>query len=260
VPLLEGRFFSAQESQISRVVIINETLSRRFFPGEDPVGKRLKFGGPQSRSDWYQIVGVVGNLRRQRLEKQAVSEVYVPAARDSMDLVVRAGADPLALVDAVRREIKSIDPNASVYGITTGTRLLERLSAGRRFQTGLLAIFATVALVLAMIGVYGVMRYAVAQRTREIGIRLALGARSVDVLWLVILQGMRLILFGLAIGMVASFTLSRVMSQLLFEVSATDPATFAGVAFALASAALLACYLPARRAAKVDPMIALRHE
>lgn len=260
VPLLKGRFFSTQESRASRVAIINETLARRFFPGEDPIGKRFKFGGPQSSESWHEIVGVVGDLRRQRLEKQAVSEVYTPDASDNMDLLARVGSDPLALAGAVRREIRSVDPNATVYGLTTGTQLVEKLSAGRRFQTGLLTLFAMVALVLATIGIYGVMRYAVEQRTHEFGIRLALGARSADVLRLVIGQGMRLTLIGVATGLLASFALSRVMTQLLFGVSATDPATFAGVALALMGAAFLACYLPARRATKVDPLTSLRHE
>jgi putative ABC transport system permease protein len=260
MPLLKGRFFTRQETFDSRVVIINETLARRFFPGEDPIGKRFKFGGPQSENNWFEIVGVVGDLRRQRLEKQAVSEFYFPDASSDMDLLARVSADPLALVGAVRREIKSVDQTAAVNGLTTGTHLVEKLGAGRRFQTGLLAIFAMVALALAAIGIYGVMRYAVAQRTHEIGIRLALGARSADVLRLIIGQGMRLTLIGVATGLLVSFALSRVMTQLLFGVSATDPATFVGVAFALMGAALLACYLPARRATKVDPLTSLRHE
>ncbi len=259
-PLLKGRFFTRQETFDSRVAIINETLARRYFPGEDPVGKRFKFGGPQSANNWYEIVGVVGDLRRQRLEKQDVSEFYVPLVSPDMDLLIRVSADPLTLAGPVRRVIMSVDPTAAVYGMTTGTDLAEKLSAGRRFQTELLALFATVALVLAAIGIYGVMRYAVAQRTHEIGIRLALGARSADVLRLIIGQGMKLTLIGVATGLLASFALSRVMTQLLFGVSATDPMTFAGVAFALIGAALLACYLPARRATKVDPLASLRHE
>src|SRR5262245_25259115 len=260
MPLLKGRYFTRQETFDSRVVIINETLARRFFPGEDPIGKRFKFGSPQSKNDWFGIVGVVGDLRRQRLEKQAVSEFYFPDASSDMDLLARVSTDPLALAGPVRRVIRSVDPTAAVYGVTTGASLMEKLGAGRRFQTGLLALFAMVALVLATMGIYGVMRYAVAQRTHEIGIRLALGARSVDVLRLIIGQGMRLTLIGVATGLLASFALSRVMTQLLFGVSATDPATFAGVAFALMGAALLACYLPARRATKVDPLRSLRHE
>jgi putative ABC transport system permease protein len=259
MPLLKGRFFTRQETLDSRVVVINKTLARRFFPGEDPIGKRFKIGGPQSENIWFEIVGVVGDLRRQRLEKQAVSEFYFPRASSDMDLLVRISADPLALVGAVRREIKSVRPTPAVYGMTTGARVAEKLSAGRRFQTGLLALFAMVALVLAAVGIYGVMRYAVAQRTHEIGIRLALGARTADVLRLIIGQGMRLTLIGVATGLLASFALSRVMTQLLFGVSATDPATFVGVAFALMGAALLACYLPARRATKVDPLTSLRH-
>ena len=133
MPLLKGRFFTRQETLDSHVVIINETLARRFFPGEDPIGKRFKFGGPQSENNWFEIVGVVGDLRRQRLEKQAVSEVYAPGVSNNMDLLVRVNADPLALVGPIRREIKSVDPTAAVYGVTTGTRLVERLGAGSRF-------------------------------------------------------------------------------------------------------------------------------
>ena len=260
MPLLKGRFYTKQETLDSHVVIINETLARRFFPGEDPIGKRFKFGGPRSENDWFEIVGVVGDLRRQRLEKQDVSEIYVPMVSNSMDLLVRVSSAPLALAGPVRRVIRSVDPTAAVYSLMTGGHLAERLSAGRRFQTGLLSLFAMVALVLATIGIYGVMRYAVEQRTHEIGVRLALGARSADVLRLVIGQGMKLTLIGMATGLLMSFALSRVMTQLLFGVSATDPATFAGVALTLMGAALLACYPPARRATKVDPLTSLRHE
>jgi putative ABC transport system permease protein len=259
VPLVKGRFFTRQETiGASRVAIINETLARRFFPGEDPIGKRIKIG--MDKSDWVEIVGVVGDLRRQRLEKQAVSEVYFPQISYDVDLLVRTGSDPLALAGSIRREIRSIDPSAAVYGITTGEHLVEKLRAGRRFETLLLTLFALIALVLAMMGIYGVMRYTAAQRSHEIGIRLALGARAADVLWLVIGQGMKLTLLGLAAGLLAAFMLSRVMSQLLFGVSASDPVTFIIVAFALAVAAFLACYLPARRAAKTDPLAVLRCE
>ncbi|MBO0859293.1 MAG: ABC transporter permease [Chloracidobacterium sp.] len=260
MPLLKGRFFTRQETLGSHVAIINETLARRYFPGEDPIGKRFKFGGPQSENIWFEIVGVVGDLRRQRLEKQDVSEIYAPSVSDNMDLLVRVSVVPLTLAAPVRRLIRSVDPTAAVYGLTTGTRLAEKLDAGRRFQTGLLALFAMVALVLASIGIYGVMRYAVEQRIHEIGVRLALGARSSDVLRLIIGQGMRLTLIGMGAGLLLSFALSRVITQLLFGVRATDPVTFVGVAFALMGAALLACYLPAHRATKVDPLTSLRHE
>jgi predicted permease len=260
LPLLKGRYFTRQETIDSRVAIINETLARRFFPGEEPIGKRFKFVGEQSAFGWLEIVGVVGDLRRQRLEKQAVSEIYLPGTSIYMDLFVRVSSDPLALTGPVRREIKSVDSTAAVYGMTTGAQLAEKLSSGWRFQTGLLALFAMIALVLAAMGIYGVMHYVAAQRTHEIGIRLALGARSADVLRLIIGQGMKLTLIGGATGLLASFALSRVMAQLLFGVSATDPTTFAGAAFALVGAALLACYLPARRAAKVDPLTSLRRE
>jgi putative ABC transport system permease protein len=256
VPLLKGRFFTRRETIDFGVVIINETLARRFFPGEDPIGKRVKF----AEGGWFEIVGVVGDLRHQRLEKQAISEIYAPGTISNMDMLVRVSTDPLTLASSVRREIKSVDPTAAVYGIATGEHLIEKLSGGRRFQTGLLVLFASIALIMAAMGLYGVMHYVTAQRTHEIGIRLALGARSTDVLRLIIGQGMRLTLIGIAAGLLASFALSRVIVQLLFGVSATDPTTLVGVAFVLMAAALLACYLPARRAAKIDPMAALRSE
>jgi predicted permease len=260
IPLLQGRFFRREETRDSQVAIINETMARRFYPGEDPIGRRFKFGGLQSENKWIEIVGVVGDMRRQRLEKQDVSEIYLPAIASDMELLVRVDSAPLALAGPVRREIKHIDQAAAVYGLRSGTQILENLGAGRRFQTGLLALFAVIALVLAMMGIYGVMHYAASHRTHEIGIRLALGARGADVTWLIIGQGMKLILLGLGVGLAAAYGLSRVMSQLLFGVSATDPMTFAGVALLLTFVALLACYLPARRATKVDPLVALRCE
>jgi predicted permease len=275
IPLLKGRFFTRVENYRpgssdppcrgmcgfdKQVAIINETLARRFFPGEDPIGRRFKFGGPQSENKWTEIVGVVGDMRRQRLEKQDVSEVYLPAISSEMDLLVRVNGDPLALAGAVRREIKSIDPTAAVYGMRSGAQLIDSLSAGRRFQTMLLALFAVIALVLAMMGIYGVMHYAVSQRTHEIGIRMALGARPRDVLRLTIKQGMRLALIGIGIGFGAALALTRLIKALLFGVSVTDPTTFVSVATLLLVVAILACWVPARRAAKVDPMTILRSE
>jgi putative ABC transport system permease protein len=258
-PLLRGRFFTPQEQNVP-LVIINETLARRFFPGEDPVGKRFKRGGPQARDDWYTVVGVVGDLHRQGLEKRPIPEFFTPSTEPTMDIIVRCASDPAPLAAAVRNEIQSVYKNSLVLRMATMEQALGNLSAQRRLNTWLLALFAGVALLLSAIGIFGVMRYSVAQRTHEIGVRIALGARSADVLRLVIGQGLRLALTGVAIGLLAALALTRVLAHLLFGVSAYDPATFVGVTLLLAGAALLACYLPARKAAQVDPMVALRHE
>ncbi len=259
VPLLRGRFFTHQE-QNAPLAIINETLARRFFPGEDPVGKRFKQGGPQAKSAWYTVVGVVGDIRRQGLEKQPLPEFFVPSTEPAMDIIVRGTSDQVMLAAAVRNEIQSVYKNSMVLQVATMEQALGNLSAQRRFQTWLLALFATVALLLSAIGIFGVMRYSVAQRTHEIGVRIALGARSADVLRLVIGQGLRLALIGVALGLLAALALTSLLAHLLFGVSAQDPVTFLGVTLLLVGAAFLACYLPARKAAQVDPMVALRHE
>jgi predicted permease len=282
VPLLRGRFLSRVDAlakvrilstpptqdmtpseQASRApaeaVVINETFARRFFPGEDPIGKRFS-EGPLNRLYWYEIVGVVGAMRRQGLEKQPLPEFFGSHIGGATDLVARAGSDPLALAGTIREAIRSADKNTMIHNVTTVEARMGELGAQRRLNTGLLALFAALALLLALTGIYGIMRYSVAQRTREIGLRIALGARRADVLWLVIGQGMKLTLVGVAAGLLAALWLTRVMARLLFGISAHDPATFVGVALALLAAALLACYLPARRASKVDPLVALRCE
>jgi len=205
-------------------------------------------------------VGVVGDMRRQELEKQPVSECFFLEHMETMDVVVRAGSDPGPLATAVRQAVRSVDRTAAVSSVTTVESRMRELSAQRRLNTWLLAIFAAVALALSGVGIFGVIYYAVAQRRREIGIRIALGAQSSDVLRLVIGQGMKLAVIGVGAGLLAALWLTDVMERLLFEVGARDPATFVGVALSLVGVALLACYLPARRATKVDPMIVLRSE
>ena len=254
-PLLKGRFFTTQEGSSARVAIINETLARRLFPSEDPIGQRL-----QANGEWQSIVGVVGDMRRQSLERQPVSEVYLPGATGNMDLVVRVQSDALQQAAAVREAIRSVEKTATVYNVTTVERRLEELGGQRRFQTWLFNLFAMLALGLAAIGIYGVLSYSVAQRRQEIGVRIALGAQVRDVLKLVIGQGLTLALIGTALGLGASLGLTRLMSDLLFGVSATDPLTFSVIALLLAFVALVACWIPARRATKVDPMTALRTE
>jgi predicted permease len=262
--LLRGRFFSDQDGPESpRAAIINETMARRFFLGEDPIGKRFKYGDPQSRGTPLTIVGVVKDVRRQGLEKQPIPQIFIALSQNpnrGMTLVVRTVSDPLTLAAALRQEIRSIDKTVTLYSLNTVEHQLEEFSAERRFQTWFLGFLSVMALALAAIGVYGVMHYAVSQRTREIGIRMALGARTSDLLGLVVRQGIRLALIGAAVGLICAAWLTQTIASLLYEAAAVDPATFASAALLLIGAALLACYFPARRASKVDPIVALRYE
>lgn len=281
VPLVRGRFFSRDDAVAkcqllstptlqgapsdvatrapAEATIINETFARRFFPGEDPIGKRFYFGEP-TKIYWYEIVGIVGDMHRQGLEKQVIPEYFGPHIGGTSDMIVRVNSDPIAFAATIREATRSVDKKTMILSVTTVEKRLGELSAQRQFQTWLLAIFAAQALILATIGIYGIMHYSVTQLTHEIGVRIALGARTSDVLRLIIGQGMKLTLVGMAVGLLIALWLTRVMVSLLFGVSAQDPATFAGVALLLGGVALVACYLPARKAAKVDPIIALRCE
>ncbi len=266
VPLLRGRFFTdADKAGAPPVLIINEAMARRFFPNEDPVGKRLQTGDPYPNAPWETIVGVVGNVKYTGLEAEETPTMYAPYTTPdwvswsrSMYLVVRTTGEPLGLSSALRQQVRALDQDLPVVKLKTMEQVIHESVTGPRFRASLLGLFAAVALLLAAIGIYGVISYAVTERTHEIGIRMALGAHIGDVLRLVIGQGMKLALSGVAIGLVASFALTRLMKTLLFEVSATDPLTFAVIAVLLTGVALLACWIPARRATKVDPMIALR--
>ncbi|HKQ75173.1 MAG TPA: ABC transporter permease [Blastocatellia bacterium] len=274
--MAEGRAFTEHDhAQGPRVAIINETMARRFWPAQTSLGKRValdletwKFF-PDRPPEFdlamgmREIVGVVRDVRHEGLETEPQPEMYLPDRQRperEMNLVIRAAVDPGSLAAAVRGAVSSIDPDQPVANIKPMSKLLTDSVAKPRFNYLLLSVFAAVALILTITGVYGVMSYAVAARTREMGIRLALGARGADVLKLVIRQGMRPVFVGIALGLVGAFALTRVMTTLLFGVSATDPAIFAGVVALLAMVALLACYLPARRATKVDPVVALKHE
>lgn len=276
ISLRAGRFFTERDNGDSpKVAIINETMAQRYWPRENPIGKRvalnfeaMKFHPDRAPdldipSGMREIVGVVADVRHTGLMTAPVPEMYVPfeqrPIRD-MTLVVRASGDPLALTGAVRQQVLSTDPDQPVANITTMAQLLSASVAQPRFNFMLLTVFACVALALAAVGIYGVISYSVAQRTREIGIRMALGAQASDVLRLVLGQGFRLILLGLALGLLAALALTRVLAGLLFEVKPTDPLTYGAIALLLAGVAALACYVPARRAAKVDPMVALRYE
>jgi len=264
IPFIAGRAFTAYDNETApQVVIINESLARRHFNGEDPVGKRLKAGSLQDEAPWATIVGVVKDTKPRALDSDSVAEMYMPFDQQPepfMSLMIRTTGKPEALAAAVRSEVQTLDKNQPIYSIRTLSSVLSESVATPRFRTFLLGVFAAIALILAVVGIYGVMSYSVSQRTHEIGIRMALGAQTGDVLKLVVRHGMALTLTGIAIGLATSFALTWLMSVLLFGVSATDPLTFAVIAIVLTVVALAACFVPARRAAKVDPMVALRYE
>ncbi len=258
--LRAGRSFTEQDTENAPpVVVINETLARRDFPGEDPVGKRR--GNRQADPA---IIGIVADVKRYGLETEARPEIYSPILQNAdvgeISLVIRTAGDPLKLANAARRQAREINANLPVMDVMSMEQRLAESVAPRRFQTLLFGLFAALALIIATVGIYGVISYAVSQRTHEIGVRMALGAQAGDVLRMVIWRGMRLALLGVALGLAAGLALTRVMKNLLFEVSATDPGIFAIIALLLVSVALIASYIPARRATKVDPLQSLRHE
>jgi predicted permease len=264
IALRSGRQFTASDNaDAPRVLLINETFQRRFFPNEDPIGKRIHVGGGEQRA-WREIVGVIGDVNYNGLADETQSAVYQPLAQSQTRAIFLSlktdTADPLGFVPAVRNVIKSVDSELPIVRISTMEQRLAAARAQLRFRATLIALFAALALILACIGIYGVISYSVAQRTHEIGVRLALGAQSRDVLRLVARQGLKLTLAGVGCGLLASLALARLMQQLLFEVKATDPATFALIALLLVAVALIASYIPARRATKVDPLVAMRSE
>ncbi|MGH9767390.1 MAG: ABC transporter permease [Blastocatellia bacterium] len=264
IQLLRGRAFTAQDGRDSpRVAIVNETFVKRYYPNDDPIGKRFTFGDAGPNAQWITIVGVVRDTKRQGIDQPIRIESWMPLAQrpaGSMDVALRTTGDPLALSSSVREAIWSLDRDLPIPRIQTMEQNLSVRVAQRRLNMLLLGLFALVALIMAAVGIFGVMSYAVTQRTNEIGIRMALGAQTGDVIGLVLKQGMMLVLAGVAIGLIATFALTRLMASLLFGVSATDPITFAAIAALLIVVALLACWIPAWRAAKVDPMVALRCE
>lgn len=264
IPLLEGREFDEHDVPTSPpVAIINQTFARRFFPDESPIGKRYVYGGPGPDNKWITIVGVVGDMRRTGFDRPVRPETFLPQGQNpdsGLTIVARTKGDPASFAGALRNEVWAIDKDQSVYDIKTMHQVLSEMLSQRRFNMLLFGIFAAVALTLAAVGIYGVMSYAVAERTHEIGLRMALGAQTSDVLNLIVRQGMLLAVTGLFVGLVASFALTRLMSSLLYGVSATDPLTFIAIPVVLTGVALGACLVPARRAIKVDPMIALRYE
>jgi putative ABC transport system permease protein len=265
IPLRRGRLFTERDtSDAPQVAVINETMAKKMFPDEDPIGKRLAFITGESTPDWYEIVGIVGDVTQSGLDQAPPMQTYepylqlvkYPFALASMTLVARTAGDPTGQTAAIRNAVLQLDKEQPISNIRTLDQFLSTSTAQRRFSLLLLSGFAAVALLLAAVGIYGVLSYAVTQRTHEIGIRLALGAGQRDVLKLVVVHGMLLTLLGVATGLAAAFALTRWMTTLLFGVSATDPLAFAGIALLLVTVALLACWIPARRATIVDPMIA----
>jgi putative ABC transport system permease protein len=261
IPLLRGRTFTEQEArQSANLVIISESLARGVFPNEDPLGKRILFD-PAFDKEPYEIVGIVSDIRHRALETNPAPTMYLPTLQiGRTNLVLRTAGDPTSIIGAVRKEVAAIDRDQPIASVRPMEQLMYESVAQPRFRTFLLGLFAALALVLAAVGIYGVMSYTVAQRTQEIGIRLALGAQARDVLRLVVRHGLSLAVIGIAIGVAGALALTRLMSNLLFEVNATDPMTFVSVSILLALVALVACYVPARRATRVDPLVALRYE
>jgi putative ABC transport system permease protein len=271
IRLVKGRVFTSQDKpETPLVVIIDEALAQQHFPNEDPIGKRLSQSASGMPS--YEIIGVVRHVEHYNLDGHAIRtpQFYtafnqtptdrLPTQVRRINLLTRTSVEPSTLTSAVRGEISALNKDQAVFNVRTMEEIMGQSVAPRRFSMLLLTIFAVVALALASIGIYGMLSYAVTQRTREIGLRMTLGAQRGNVLRLVIAQGMKLALLGVVLGLVASLVLTRTMKNLLFGVSATDPLTFVGIALLLAFVAMMACWVPARRATKVDPMVALRYE
>lgn len=264
IPIMKGRSFTEQDrDNTPSVIVVNEALARRYWPNQNAIGKRLGFEEDPSKQVWREIVGVAGNVKHKALETEAMPEVYFPYQqhpKNFINLVVHTASDPASMVSAIRNQVLSIDKDQPVSDVMTMEQRLAKSVASSRFVMLLLGIFSILALGLAAVGIYGVMSYLVTQRTQEIGVRMALGAQKRDVLKLVVGKGMALAVIGIAIGLVASLGLTRLMRSLLFEVTPTDWLTFVITSMVLLTVALLACYIPARRATKVEPLIALRYE
>jgi putative ABC transport system permease protein len=264
--LVDGRALDQRDGTAAPpVALINQTMARNLWPGENAVGRRFKQGGFEEASPWITIVGIVGDVHQAGLDSPARPEMYLPYLQQDFGfepeyLVVRTPGDPMLIADAVRRQVWAVDKEQPVAGAMPLEELVDDTLAPRKTQAGLLGGFAVLALLLAALGIYAVLSFTVTQRTQEFGVRMALGAQPDDVLHMVLSQGVRLFTLGASIGLAAAFALSRTLEHLLYGVSATDPISFGLVTLLLAGVTLLACYFPARRAMRVDPMIALRYE
>jgi predicted permease len=263
-PLRRGRFFSiGDQPEAPLVAIINESMARRSWPGHDPVGRRVKFGPRDSDGPWFTVVGVVGDMRRQGQEREALPQMFVSLAQNhppsNVALFIRTSSDdPLAMAGALRAAVRRVDKDVPIFGVAPLEQRLGTYLTQRRFQTSLLTGFSVVALLMAAIGIYGLIQYSIATRTREIGLRMAIGAQAGDIFRMIISEGLSLSLTGAALGLVGAWWLGRAGSSLLFGVTASDPWTFTTVSLLLTAVAIAACYFPARRAMRLDPILALR--
>jgi putative ABC transport system permease protein len=267
IPLLRGRtLLDSDDADALRVVVVNQTLANHFWPNEDPIGKRLKQGWPESEGEfapWREIVGVVGDTKQFGLDQENLMQTYIPITQGpswSVRVALRTEVDPLTLVAPAKEVVRSLDPNIPVYEIQTMDDILSASVAPRRFTMVLLGIFAALALVLAAIGLYGVIAYTVVRRTQEIGVRVAMGATRAEIFRLVVRQGMGLSFLGAIVGILGALALTRALSSLLYGVGAQDPITFSAVPVVLMTVAFIACAVPALSATRVDPIHALRYE
>jgi putative ABC transport system permease protein len=268
IPIRRGRGFNDSDNeQAVPVAIINETMARQYWPGQDALGKRFKLGDPAEDIPWATVVGIAADVRQMGIDQPVKPEMYFPFLQSGSyqftaprDLAIRTSIDPLSLAAAAQKEIHQVDPDQPISNIRTMGDVVDEETASRRLGMTLLTIFAALALLLATLGIYGVLAYFVVQHTPEIGVRMALGAQRRNILALVLKKGMTLALLGVVIGVAGAFALTRLMSSLLYEVSTSDPLTYAGISLVLLVVAFCACYLPARRATKIDPLVALTYE
>jgi len=264
IPILSGRNFTdSDDDKALPIALIDQTLARRFWLGEDPIGKRLKAGPVQSTNPWLTIVGIVGDVKSDSLDAPGAAHIYLPLFQSppyNAVVYLRTVGDPGSLGESIRHEVQAVDPNIPIYAVRSMEEVVARSMAERRFALQILAFFAIVALLLAAIGIYGVMAYTFSRRTHEIGIRMALGAQRKDIMRLAVGEGMTLVAIGLGVGIVGALLLSRYLRFMLYSVKPTDPLTFLAIAALLAFVALLACLVPAQRATQVDPLVALRED
>jgi putative ABC transport system permease protein len=263
IPVIKGRSFNDRDREDApRVVMINESLAQRFWPHEEAIGKRLGFKA-SSPQVWHEIVGIVGNVKHRRLDAEPKPELYFPYSQypgTFMTLVIRTASEPANTIATIRNEVLSLDPEQPIFDVKTMDERLSSSVAVNRFVMLLIGVFAGLATILAAVGIYGLIAYTVSQRTHEIGVRMALGAGAGDVLRLVLMRGLKLVVSGMAIGIAGALALTRVMESLLFEVSSTDPLMFAIISTVLTVVGMMSCFLPAYKAVRIDPMIALRCE